>query len=73
MKETGRIKLKEIPFSRTFETGNGEELSNATGYAVQFDNEKTPLVFHCSGMSFRTEKVICIMAIRIKDMKSSVI
>ena len=43
MKETGRIKLKEIPFSRTFETGNGEELCNATGYAVQFDNEKTPL------------------------------
>ena len=23
MKETGRIKLKEIPFSRAFETGNG--------------------------------------------------
>jgi hypothetical protein len=45
MKETGRIKLKEIPFSRTFETGNGEELCNATGYAVQFDNEKTPLGF----------------------------
>ena len=45
MKETGRIKLKEIPFSRTFETGNGEELYNATGYAVQFDNEKTPLGF----------------------------
>ena len=40
-----RIKLKEIPFSRTFETGNGEELCNATGYAVQFDNEKTPLGF----------------------------
>ena len=45
MKETGRIKLKEIPFSQTFETGNGEELCNATGYAVQFDNEKTPLGF----------------------------
>ena len=45
MKETGRIKLKDIPFSQTFETGNGEELCNATGYAVQFDNEKTPLGF----------------------------
>ena len=45
MKETGRIKLKEIPFSRTFETGNGEELCNATGYAVQFDNEKNTFRF----------------------------
>lgn len=45
MKETGRIKLKEIPFSWTFETGNGEELCNATGYAVQFDNEKNTFRF----------------------------
>lgn len=38
-----RIQLDHMPYDREFETPNGNELCHATGYAVQFDREMTPI------------------------------
>lgn len=42
MKEN-RMVLESMPFDRRFDTPNGEQLCHATGYAVQFDDETTPI------------------------------
>lgn len=45
MKETARELLESMPFDRCFDVDEygHEELCHATGYAVQFDNETTPV------------------------------
>ncbi len=43
MKEENRIELETMPFDKVFETANGKENCHATGFAVQFNGEKTPL------------------------------
>lgn len=38
-----RISLDHMPYDMKFDTPNGEELCHATGYAVQFNGETTPI------------------------------
>ena len=43
MSKENRIKLDTMPFDKKFFTPDGEQSCHATGYAVQFDNETTPI------------------------------